>query len=372
MKIAAPTTIAPRALLARLVAGEPTAVLDVRADADAPIEAAAARLRHVPAGEATEAAGALAAELAADTVVVCHRGLSARGVAEALCAAGMEAPQILDGGMRGWLHVLRAVPVDLGVEGLQVRQVQRPGRGCLSYVLAAGGEALVVDPAPDAAFYRDVADELGARIVAVFDTHLHADHLSGARELAASAGAALHMPQASIDRGVAYADEVQAVRDGDVLTIGGIDVTAIALPGHTTDMTGLLLAGRVLLSGDSLFADGLARPDLERGDPDGARVMARTLHTTLHERVLALGDDVVLLPGHDHAVVRTGAVAPRLGDVRARVAELSIADSDEFAEHILQGMPPRPANYAAVIDANAGRTAVDPDLESGGNSCATR
>jgi len=365
-------TLAPQALLERLVNGEPTFVLDIRDDADAGIDAAAARVRHVPAGAATAAAGELAADLPAGPVVVCNRGISAHAVAEALQAAGVEAPEVLEDGMRGWLHVLRAVPVDLGVAGLEIRQVQRPGRGCLSYVVAAGGEALVVDPTPDSAFYLDLAGQLGARIVAVVDTHLHADHLSGARELAKRSGAALHVPQGTIERGIAYADEVRPLRDGDRLSIAGVEVRAVALPGHTTDMTGLLIAGRALVAGDSLFADGLARPDLERGDPDGARAMARTLHATLHERVLALGDDVVLLPGHDHAVVRTGAVAPRLAEVRARVEELAIADPGAFAEHILEGMPPRPANYQAVIEANAGRGPADPDLESGGNSCATR
>ena len=94
---------------------------------------------------------------------------------------------------------------------------------------------------------------------------------------------------------------------------------AISLPGHTTDMTGLLVADRALVGGDSLFADGIARPDLQRGDAEGARAMARTLHATLHERVLTLGDDVVLLPGHAHPGVRSGAVASPLSAVRAAV-----------------------------------------------------
>jgi len=366
------TTIAPQALLARLVDGEPTSVLDIRADLEGLIEAPSARTLHVPVGQATETAGELAADLATDTVVVCNRGLSARAVADALRAAGLDGAQVLEGGMRGWLHVLRAVPVETGVAGLEVRQIQRPGCGCLSYLVAAGGEALVVDPAPDTGFYLDLADELGARIVAVFDTHLHADHLSGARELAERAGAALHLPQPAIDRGVTYAGAVRPVSDGDVLRIGGVEVRALALPGHTTDMTGLLVAGRALISGDSLFADGLARPDLQHGDPEGARAMARTLHATLHERVLTLDGDTILLPGHDHAVVRTEAVAPRLREVHERVAELSIEDPAQFAEEILADMPPRPANYAAVIDVNAGRAPMDPELESGGNSCATR
>ena len=88
--------------------------------------------------------------------------------------------------------------------------------------------------------------------------------------------------------------------------------------------------------------------------------------------MLALGDDVVLLPGHDHPGVRQVAVAPTLGEVRARVPELAIRDPEAFATHVLAGMPPRPANYTAVIAANAGHGPADPELECGGNSCATR
>jgi glyoxylase-like metal-dependent hydrolase (beta-lactamase superfamily II) len=206
----------------------------------------------------------------------------------------------------------------------------------------------------------------------VIDTHLHADHLSGARALAAGTGASLRLPRRALDRGVAYAGEIEPLDDGDELRVGNVELRVLALPGHTTDMTGLVVAERLLLSGDSLFADGIARPDLERGDPEGAAAMARLLHATLHERVLALGDDVVLLPGHDHAVLRDGPLAPTLGTVRGRVSELAIAGADEFARTILAGMPPRPANYAEIIDANAGRRSPDPELESGGNSCATR
>lgn len=82
----------------------------------------------------------------------------------------------------------------LGIDGLEVIQVQRPGRGCLSYLLAGDGEAVVVDPAPEPAFYVELAERLGARVTAVFDTHIHTDHLSGARARTELSGAALRLP----------------------------------------------------------------------------------------------------------------------------------------------------------------------------------
>jgi glyoxylase-like metal-dependent hydrolase (beta-lactamase superfamily II) len=365
-----PASIAPAELAERLERHEPVTVLDVRDDASWTIEAPSLTVLHIPSRELLADPRAAAARLGGPAVVVCNRGITAASAASALHEAGADV-RVLEGGMRGWIGVLRAQPVDLGVDGLSAWQIRRPGRGCLSYLLAAGGEALVVDPAPDAGFYTDLAERAGATITNVVDTHLHADHLSGARVLAAATGAVLRLPAPALDRGVAYAADVAPLHDGDEMAIGPVPVRALALPGHTTDMTGLVVTGRALIGGDSLFADGIARPDLQRSDPDGARAMARTLHATLHERVLALGDDVVLLPGHTHPGV-VAAVAPTLGDVRRAVPELALDDADAFAVALVADMPPRPANYEAVIAVNAGQRPFDPELETGGNSCATR
>jgi hypothetical protein len=127
-----------------------------------------------------------------------------------------------------------------------------------------------------------------------------------------------------------------------------------------------------LIGGDSLFADGIARPDLQRRDPHGARAMGRTLHHTLHRRVLSLPADTVLLPGHTHPGVLGDAIAPTIAGVRAGVPELKLTDADEFADALLADMPPRPANYETVIAVNAGTHPFDPELEAGGNSCSSR
>jgi glyoxylase-like metal-dependent hydrolase (beta-lactamase superfamily II) len=362
-------TIEPAELADRLARLEPLTILDVRADAKDPIEAAGVSVRHLPASHVLADPGLVAAQLEGPVVVVCERGLTAQGVTDALRAHGVGA-MVLDGGMRGWIGALQARPVELGIDGLDMIQVQRPGRGCLSYLLAAAGEALVVDPAPDPGFYLDLARRLDARITTVFDTHIHADHISGARELAVAAGATLRLSEAALERGLAYADRVVPVADGEELEVGAVTLKAVALPGHTTDMTGLLIEDRALIGGDSLFADGIARPDLQRGDSEGAQAMAATLHATLHERILALGDDTILLPCHTDPGVQLEAIAPRLAEVRAAVPELALCDPEEFAREVTAAMPPRPANYQEIIAVNSGTHPIDPDLETGGNSCA--
>lgn len=355
----------------RLADGRSMTVLDLREDAQWGIEAPGVTSRHMKPATVLGDPAAVATELSGPVAVVCNRGLTAQPVADALRKAGVDAV-VVNEGMRGWIAALQSRVVDLGIDGLVVRQVQRPGRGCLSYIIAADRQAMVVDPAPDPGFYLGLAQEFDSRITDVFDTHLHADHLSGARMLSEQAGATLRLPALALDRGVAYAAEVEPVNDGDTIMLGPITLRAIALPGHTTDMAGLLVADRALIAGDSLFLDGIARPDLQQSDPEGALAMGRMLHETLHDRVLALDENVLLLPGHTHPGVLADAVASPLAAVRAAVPELGIEDPGEFAETLLSEMPPRPANFESIIAVNSGVHPFDPELETGGNSCSAR
>ncbi len=367
------TTITPHDLADLLAAGETPPLVDVR-----PSEEVAAwtlsgdgvAVDAVTTSEITADPDAARGSVPDGAILVCNRGIAATTAADALRGAGADV-RVLDGGLRGWLKVLRPHTVPLGIDGVEVLQIQRPGRGCLSYMVIADGEALVVDPAPEVDPYLSLAAERSARITTVFDTHLHADHLSGARALAAAAGARHVVPEGTVARGVDFTPTA-TVRDGDVLPVGPERVEVVALPGHTTDMTGLVVGGRVILTGDSLFADGIARPDLEVGDLQRSRAMARTLHATLRDRVLSRSGDTLVLGGHAHPGFRRDAVAPTLDEVRAAVGELALTDPDAFADEVLAAMPPRPANYEAVIEVNAGRAPFDPDLEAGGNSCSTR
>ena len=207
----------------------------------------------------------------------------------------------------------------------------------------------------------------------MLDTHVHADHLSGGRALAEREGAALHVSGAGLERGIQFAERVQPVEDGDRIALGTADLRVVALPGHTSDNIGVLVDGRALVGGDSLFADGVARPDLEVGD-EGAREAARTLHATLHEKILRYPDDTILLPCHYPGGRRAEAVAPTLAEVRRDVAEFLELDAEEFAEASIAEMPPRPANYLNIIAVNLGAES-GPDvggLEVGANSCAAR
>lgn len=351
------------------------AVLDVR-DRDA---FAAWRLDPGPGGrlvnlplaelEADPTAAAERVAGARRVRVICSAGNTSRAAAGILAGLGLDVASVRTG-MIGWSRVLASDEV--AVPGpARVVQFRRQARGCLSYLVECGGLAAVVDPAPGIAPYLAEADRLAARIVAVVDTHVHADHLSGARDLAARADAALHVSGAALGRGIRDPQRFSPVEDGRLLELTDGRLRVLALPGHTSDMIGLVVDEAALIAGDSLFADSVARPDLEVGDA-GAERAARQLYATLRERVLNLPAETLLLPCHYPGGRLAGPIAPSLAEVHAGMPELD-GSEDAFVHGVLESMPPRPANYLEIIDANLGG---GPDaeaaarLEVGANNCA--
>lgn len=350
--------------------GDPVIVLDVRdpaSFAEWHLDPGTGELRN--AAEADAAAALADVDGQARVRVVCNQGITSARVVAALHDRFPQARSV-EGGMIGWSRVLTASQVPMPGPATIV-QFRREARGCLSYMVVSDGEALVVDPAPDIEPYLAEAERQHASIGHVFDTHVHADHLSGARDLAMYKQAGLHMSELALHRGVRDAGFFTPLHDGAGLALGQAEITVLALPGHTSDMTGLLVDGHALIAGDSLFADSVARPDLEDGDA-GAAEAAGVLWTTLQERILALPGETLLLPCHYPGGRLAGPIAPTLDQVRAAVPELALP-RDEFVRRMLAQMPPRPANYLEIIDRNLGVEMDDDDaarLEVGANNCA--
>ncbi len=364
--------ITASALEAEIRGGEPIVVLDIRDRDDfagwrLPTEAA--MLVNIPAADLARDPRAAVATLPAMPIrVICTRGRTSLAATRTLRDAGIDAATVT-GGMIAWSRLLVADEVDIGAP-TRVVQLRREARGCLSYLVASDGEALVVDPAPNVEPYLAEAARLGVQITRILDTHVHADHLSGMRDLAAATGATMHLPEAALARGVRYPGATP-VRDGDRLQVGVADLKVVALPGHTSDMTGVVVDGRAIIAGDSLLADSVARPDLESGD-EGMYESAKVLQRTVHDRVLVLGDDAILLPCHYGGGRRVGPIAPTLGEVRAATPLLAIEDPDTFAATTIAAMPPRPARYLDIIAANldGADTTEAAGLEVGANNCA--
>lgn len=300
-------------------------------------------------------------------VIVCNRGVSSFKAAMLLDMMGFEAASLHEG-MKAWTFVHSTADVPMpGVT--RIVQVRRNAKGCLSYVIISGDEALVVDPSAAAAAYTELAEQHGLRITKVLETHVHADHVSRARELCEAAGAELVMPD---NQRVNFA--YTNVRDGDSIVLGDVTVRVIATPGHTGESVCYLVDDKALLTGDTLFTNAVGRPDLEKGD-EGAEAGAHALYASLHEKVLPLDDDALILAAHtDPGIPFDGTpITATLGDVRSTAKLLVENDESKFVSELVSHLGEKPPSFDAIIAVNEGRT--DPpediaDLEVGPNRCA--
>jgi glyoxylase-like metal-dependent hydrolase (beta-lactamase superfamily II) len=372
--------LSPRELERRIDAGEDVTILDTRTESDFDewrIDGDSVEIENVPYYEFLDEVDDDLLERVPEgdpLVVLCAKGGASEYVAGLLAEADRDVVH-LDEGMNGWARLYDLVEVD-GYDGPgSVYQYQRPSSGCLAYLVVSDGEAAVIDPLR-AFVPRYLADveEMGASLKYAIDTHVHADHVSGVRELD-DEGVRGVIPAPAVDRGVTYADVIETVDDGDVLRVGDVEIEVIHTPGHTTGMTSYLVGGGLLATGDGLFVESVARPDLEEGD-EGAPDAARTLYESLQERVLTLPDETLVAGAHFSDAARPaadGTYTARLGDLTERMDALTM-DEEAFVELILSDMPPRPGNYEEIIATNLGLETVDDDeafeLELGPNNCA--
>ena len=230
---------------------------------------------------------------------------------------------------------------------------------CASYLFGctSGGKLAVVDPHVDLVdAYIEAAAGIGSPIVAVFETHVQADHLSGLPALVERTGATAYLPAGT---GVEF--EHVALEGPETIELGNTLVTAIATPGHAPAHHAYVVADRrrgteepwLVFSGDSLLIGDVGRPDLHvDGDAHG---QARLLHASLR-RLLELPDHVVLLPSHYGGSVcgrgLSGNPFSSLGFERAHNPMLAFEDADAFADALLADMPARPVDQARIVAAN--------------------
>ena len=236
------------------------------------------------------------------------------------------------------------------------RQVLHEDLGCASYVVADGGEALVIDPKWDVEDYLALADEHGFGIRHILETHNHADHVSGKGRLAKATGAEIHVPAAA---DVEF--EHRPLSDGDEVRVGDVTVTAVATPGHRPEHMAYAVADEsrgngtwAVITGDSLFVGDVARPDLAVEPEEGAR----ELHASML-RLLELEDFAEVWPGHIGGSLCGGAgMSEKPGTTigfERRFNHLLGLDSDEaFVRELTRDLAPQPPNFKRIVELNRG------------------
>lgn len=363
-------TISVETLRIWLEEERPVTILDVRPTAEW-TEWAIPGSIHVDAYDALKAhdPAALAdVDVPSDgpVVTVCAAGKTSQIAAEQLAARGLQALS-LDGGMKAWSLAWNIAEVPGAGDTVHVFQVRRTGKGCLSYLLGAKDEALVIDASLDPHVYLDLASRYGWQITGVLDTHIHADHLSRSRQLAECSGAPLLLPD---QQRVSF--PFTTMRDGDTIETSILQLAALHTPGHTMESTCYLLNRHLLFTGDTLFPAGIGRPDLE-ADEQQARARASALYHSLH-KLLALPSDTLVLPGHASEPVPFDGIpiAATLAEIIEAVGIIH-APRDLFVEQLMMRIPPAPPNYRRIVTLNEMGLLPESDmtvLEAGANRCA--
>ncbi|MEH7438652.1 MBL fold metallo-hydrolase [Neobacillus drentensis] len=370
-----------KALLANEVADmtvnkKPLFILDVRNESDYndwKIEGEAITSINIPYFDLIDGVDGILDQLpkGQQILVVCAKEGSSVFVAESLAEVGLEQVSYLSGGMKSWSEYLYQAKVYQD-EDLKVYQFIRVGKGCLSYMVVSGEEALIVDPSRFIDVYEKVASNEGVKITHIVDSHLHADHISGGRELAERLGAQYYLMKSE---GAVFS--FNALEDFTNIEFErvSLEVLAVKTPGHTPGSVSFLVNNKLLFSGDTIFVGGLGRPDL------GGKVAewAEDLYETVYEKVAAIADDVVVLPGHyanlDNEMNSEGYVGETLGNIRSRNDMMKNKAKEDFVEMVVANANSEtPPNFEDIVGINRGIINASADkqqeLEIGPNRCA--
>jgi glyoxylase-like metal-dependent hydrolase (beta-lactamase superfamily II)/rhodanese-related sulfurtransferase len=297
-------------------------------------------------------------------VTVCAAGRTSMIVANELRKKGIEAYS-LEGGMNAWSMAWNTAT--LTFDNFKILQFRRTGKGCLSYVVISGDEAIVIDASLPIEAYEQTLSEQGLSLKLTVDTHIHADHLSRSKQLAEKFNVPLYLP---VQNKITFS--FKSLSEDVILKVGNVSVKSIQTPGHTLESSCYLIDDKVIFTGDTLFIDSIGRPDL-KASTEETKYKASLLYHSL-QKLLGLADSIIVLPGHTSKPVAFNniPIQASLASIKRNVSLLNL-EEDKFVQTILEHIPPTPPNYLAIVEKNitGEYDDVNPlDLEAGANRCA--
>ncbi len=334
-----------------------------------------------------------------EIVTVCAHGNRSMIAAKILTQLGYRVKSV-KGGMAGWNKVYDVAEIPVPKEApFKIWQIRRISKGCIGYIISSKQDktATVIDPSREIyESFLQTSQDNELQITQLIDTHQHADHVSGIVKLTKTKTPEINMGKTNIffssleeyDSSETELKNIMYVKDGDKLNVGDkVTLKAIHTPGHTNGSMSFIIeytpndnninnkdpVHSYLFTGDTLFVDGVGRPDLR----DEAKKFAELLYDTYHNKILQLPDNTVVLPAHFNgtsiALKHTVPILETLGTIKKRVKLLSM-NKEEFIDYMADTVQPRPGNYKTIISINKKMLPYDEiemaDLEAGPNSCA--
>jgi glyoxylase-like metal-dependent hydrolase (beta-lactamase superfamily II)/rhodanese-related sulfurtransferase len=303
-----------------------------------------------------------------EVVVICGKGNDSLMGAKHLQNLGVKA-RSLSGGLNEWMNVFDTTKI-INESDLKLVQMRRVAKGCLSYMLYSNGEAIVIDPAQNISPYLRLAEEKDLSITRIIDSHLHADHFSGARFLVKETGARIYLnPQDP------YEFEFNVVEEGMKFALSNKhSLKAISTPGHTPGSTSFVLKNYGILTGDMLFVDGIGRPDLL----DQTAIFAKDLYNSLIKKVATLPDGMFYAPAHHGKFELNHFHKPIASDIESfKKNSILQKDEESFVKFAVERskLTKEPPSYRTIREVNMGSLNLSQlkinELEAGGpNRCA--
>jgi hydroxyacylglutathione hydrolase len=252
--------------------------------------------------------------------------------------------------------------------------IQQLYTGCLSeaaYYIESNGEAAVIDPLRDIDGYLQLANERKARIKYIFETHFHADFVSGHLDLAAATGAPI-----VYGPGTQTKFEAHVAKDGEQFKIGAISIQVLHTPGHTLESSCYLLKDEngkdhCVFTGDTLFVGDVGRPDLaQKGEQITVTDLAGMLYDSLHNKLAPLADDVIVYPAHGPGSACGKNLGPSthstIGEEKKTNYAMKAESKDQFIKEVTDGIPAPPQYFPinAMIN-KEGYDSLDAILKQG-------
>ncbi len=336
-----------------------------------------------------------------EIITVCAHGMRSMMAASMLDKLGYNVKS-LSGGMAGWNRVYDVAQVPVPNESsFRIWQIRRVSKGCMGYIISStyNQTAVAIDPSREIyESFLKVAQDNGLEITKVIDTHQHVDHVSGVAKLVKTLTA-----QTSSERFAYFSTfeeyegnknnelKIRYIKDGDEIDVGrNVKLRALHTPGHTRGSMSFFLEdtnenyqdkdkpdGAVtprhyLFTGDTIFIDGIGRPDLR----DDARSFAGLLYDTYHQKIALLPENTLVLPAHfdtgSISLKHTVPIFETMKSLKAKIKLLSQSKED-FINFVTETVPPKPVNYKTIMSINKKMLSFDemeiPDLEAGPNSC---
>jgi glyoxylase-like metal-dependent hydrolase (beta-lactamase superfamily II)/rhodanese-related sulfurtransferase len=319
-----------------------------------------------------------------EVITVCSHGMRSKMAAEYLSQLGYNVKSIR-GGMVAWNKVndLALIPSNADLN-LKIWQIRRISKGCMTYLVSYFNDAVVIDPpCSSAASIYEIAKKNNLRIKALIETHRHADHLSASMTIAKETGAILYLSpleEYETEQTLTNGLEMTFLNDGLRIEItNGLYLDVIHTPGHTVGSMSFKLEAlpdgkeqsereTLLFSGDTLFVDGIGRPDLH----DKVDEFSRSLFLT-YKKLSSLPDNTIVLPSHySKSMKHEDPIFKTIREIKADVRAFKM-NEDEFISYVTSSIPPQPMNYKRILQLNkdlllCNRLHLD-DLEAGPNSC---